>query len=172
MSKQGNRWLIQMVLLLAVAAFIGVSIIPILGTLNAPRPQNSPENPQLADQIRGYELVLQREPENQAVLKQLLQARLQILSQKSNTQVQPADIQGVIETLQKLSRLNPDNLEYKVLLAQATQQIGNKQEAIQIYRSILRTQPGNIQSLQGIVKLELDQKTSRSSYSVSQRNHI
>lgn len=158
MSKQGNRWLIQIVLLLAVAAFIGVSIIPILGTLNAPRPQNSPENPQLADQIRGYELVLQREPENQAVLKQLLQARLQILSQKPNNEVQPTDIQGVIETLQKLSRLNPDNLEYKVLLAQANQQIGNAQEAIQIYRSILRTQPGNIQSLQGIVKLELDQK--------------
>ncbi|BAY13198.1 TPR repeat-containing protein [Calothrix sp. NIES-2098] len=106
----------------------------------------------LQDAVRGYQLVLQREPENQTALKGLLQARLELLS------IKEGDIQGVIEPLEKLAKLNPDQTEYAVLLAQAKQQIGDKEGAAQAYRSILATKPGDLKALQGMVSLLLSQQ--------------
>ncbi len=169
MSQQSNRWIVQVVLALAVVAFIGVSLLPLIGAKNTPiSAQNSTpgattapssdEKAKLQDLVRGYELVLQREPENQTVLKGLLQARLQILSQKGKNQIQPADIQAVIEPLEKLVKLNPDKSEYAVLLAQAKQQIGDKEGAAQAYRVVLNTKPGDLKALQGLVSLLISQK--------------
>jgi tetratricopeptide (TPR) repeat protein len=169
-SQPRNRWIIQVVLLLAVAAFIGVSIIPIIGAFNDSQPlaQNTSSNStnsslsqqksKLADEIRGLELVLQREPENQAALKGLLQARLQLLNQKGRGEVKNADIQAVIEPLEKLAKLNPQQSEYAVLLAQAKQQMGDNEGAAQTYRSILATKPGDLKALQGMVNLQLSQE--------------
>jgi tetratricopeptide (TPR) repeat protein len=169
-SQPRNRWIVQIVLVLAVVAFIGVSLIPILGALNNPQPlvgsaTSSPtssaaadQKSQLADAVRGYELVLQKEPENQTALKGLVQARLQLLSQKSRGEVKPADIQVVIDPLEKLAKLNPQQSEYAVLLAQAKQQIGDKEGAAQTYRSILATKPGDLKALQGMVSLQISEK--------------
>lgn len=68
---------------------------------------------QLEAQERGYELVLQREPDNQVALQGLVQARL-----KMN------DLQGAVDPLEKLVKLNPDRAEYKAQLAQVKQQVG------------------------------------------------
>jgi tetratricopeptide (TPR) repeat protein len=154
----------------AVVAFVGVSIIPILTAMN--KPQSSPQNQangdhkislseqksKLEDQVRGYELVLQKDPENQTALKGLLQARLQLLSQKGPGEVKPTDIQVVIEPLEKLARLNPQKSEYGVLLAQAKQQIGDQEGAAQTYRTILTAKPTDLKALQGMVSLQLNQK--------------
>lgn len=170
MSESRNRWMVRVVLAFAVVAFVGVSVMPIITTFNKPQslPQNQAntenqgsslqQNPKLEDQVRGYELVLQKEPENQTALKGLLQARLQLLSQKSPGEVKPADIQVVIEPLEKLARLNPQKSEYGVLLAQAKQQIGDQEGAAQTYRTILTAKPTDLKALQGMVSLQLNQK--------------
>ncbi|MBE9201407.1 MULTISPECIES: tetratricopeptide repeat protein [unclassified Nodularia (in: cyanobacteria)] len=164
MSQPRNRWIVRIILALAVTAFVGVSVIPIISAINNPSPLNqnaastsssgsaSNQLSKLQDEVRGYELVLQREPENQTALNGLLQARLQLLSLKQG------DIQGVIEPLEKLARLNPQQSEYGVLLAQAKQQMGDLEGSAQAYRSILDTQPGDLKALQGMVALLLDQE--------------
>ncbi|WGV25029.1 tetratricopeptide repeat protein [Halotia branconii] len=164
MSQPRNRWIVQLILALAVLVFVGISVLPIIGAFNNTPSTNqnnasttgslasADQKSKLQDEVRGYELVLQREPENQTALKGLLQARLQLLSLKQG------DIQGVIEPLEKLAKLNPDRTEYGVLLAQAKQQIGDKEGAAQAYRSILDTKPGDLKALQGMVALLIDQK--------------
>jgi tetratricopeptide (TPR) repeat protein len=144
--------------------------MPIITAVNKPQssPQNQPtadpkislseQKSKLEDQVRGYELVLQKDTENQTALKGLLQARLSLLSQKSRGEVKPADIQAVIEPLEKLAKLNPQQSEYGVLLAQAKQQIGDKEGAAQTYRTILTTKPGDLKALQGMVNLQLSEK--------------
>ncbi len=163
-SQPRNRWIVQVVLALAVVAFVGVSLVPIIEAFNNPQPStqntastrgslpSSEQKSKLQDEVRGYELVLQREPENQTALKGLLQARLQLLSQKQG------DIQGVIEPLEKLAKLNPEQTEYAVLLAQAKQQIGDKEGAAQAYRTVLASNPGDLKALQGMVTLLLNQQ--------------
>ncbi|MBD1216807.1 MAG: tetratricopeptide repeat protein [Aphanizomenon flos-aquae Clear-A1] len=182
MSELRNRWIVRVVLGFAVVAFVGVSIIPILTAMN--KPQSSPQNQangdhkislseqksKLEDQVRGYELVLQKDPENQIALNGLLQARLQLLSQKSRGEVKPADIQVVIEPLEKLAKLNPQKSEYGVLLAQAKQQIGDKEGAAETYRTILTTKPGDLKALQGMVSLQLNEKRPEAAIGVLQES--
>ncbi|MBE9005287.1 tetratricopeptide repeat protein [Fortiea sp. LEGE XX443] len=164
MSQSRNRWIVRVILALAVLMFVGVSVVPIIGAFNnttsinqnTASPQgnlaSSDQKSKLQDEVRGYELVLQREPENQTALKGVLQARLQLLS------LNQGDVQGVIAPLEKLAKLNPERSEYGVLLAQAKQQIGDKEGAAQAYRTILDTQPGDLKALQGMVALLLDQQ--------------
>ncbi len=68
---------------------------------------------QLEAQERGYELVLQREPDNQVALQGLVQARLQM-----------NDLQGAVEPMEKLVKLNPNNAQHKALLAGIKQRVG------------------------------------------------
>jgi cytochrome c-type biogenesis protein CcmH/NrfG len=73
------------------------------------------KNAQLEAQEHGYELVLQREPENQIALKGLVDTRLQM-----------NDLPGAVEPLEKLIKLEPDNTGYKALLAQLTNKTREK----------------------------------------------
>ena len=67
---------------------------------------------QLKAQERGYEGVLQREPDNQVALQGLVQVRLQT-----------NNLQGALAPMENLVKLNPNNTEYKALLTEIKQRI-------------------------------------------------
>ncbi|NEO55471.1 MAG: tetratricopeptide repeat protein [Okeania sp. SIO3B5] len=159
-----RRGFLMAVVVLVIIAFLGFSLSPLLGGLleaNQNNGQSTPSSTQtpaadreadLLAQARGYELVLQREPDNQTALQGLLQVRLELVqSGKGN-------IEEVIPPLEKLSELNPGNTDYNVLLAQAKTYTGDREGAAQIYRSLLTAKPGNLKALQGLVNLLLQQE--------------
>lgn len=159
MSQKLGRWKLY-VLILGLVAFVGIGLAPIItpivngvmgsaqttGSNTAATPTTTPNSQQgdLEAQARGYELVVQREPDNETALRGLLETRLKL-----------QDIPGAIAALEKLVALNPERTDYAVLLAQGKQQIGDRDGASTVYRSILETQPGNINALQGYVNLLL-----------------
>jgi len=158
-SKKRGRWLINLVLVLGVLVFVGVSIIPLVGMVFEQKPPSTGATPvasqtsqppvnqsELEAQAKGYELVLQKEPENQTALRGLLETRLKL-----------RDVKGAIAPLEKLAKLNPQQSEYAVLLAQAKQKTGDSEGSAQTYRSILTSKPGDIYALQGLVGLLLEQ---------------
>ncbi len=151
MVAQRKRWFLNTVLVASLLGFVGFSVAPLLV-----QPPKSPEaaaspgaadrNQQLTKQIQGYEAVLQREPDNQAALRGLVEVRLQL-----------GDVKGTIAPLEKLAKLNPAQSEYSVLLAQVKQQTGDREGAAKTYRDLLTTRPGDLKALQGIVGLMLQQ---------------
>lgn len=158
-----RKWIVPVVLFIAVLPFIAISLLPFFGGADDNQPAGgSPsestatttdaKKSELQDQEKAYEAVLQREPENQTALKGLLQARLEMV------QLGTSDVGKVIEPLEKLAKLNPDQTSYQVLLAQAMQQVGDRQGAAQTYRTILATQPGNIDALRGLVIVLVQQQ--------------
>jgi tetratricopeptide (TPR) repeat protein len=162
-----RRGLITVVVLLAVIAFVGFSLIPpILESLarsNQTQSRSTPTPTQTAAsgekqsellqaQARGYELVLQREADNVTALRGLLQVRLELIGQGVG------DIKDVVGPLEKLAKLNPETTEYGVLLAQAKERTGDREGAAQAYRGILVAKPGEIKALQGLVNLLLVQQ--------------
>lgn len=78
----------------------------------APAMQPTAEPTELSQQLKGYQQVLSREPNNQTAIEGLAQ-----------TQLQMGDFKGAIAPLEKLVKLNPDRSDYAALLAQAKQQV-------------------------------------------------
>ena len=159
MSVKRNRWLVGGILFVAVAALLAVSIGPFIGAAFYPSPASQGANPtaspataddqraELEGRAKGYELVLEREPNNLTALQGLVEARIAL-----------GDLPGVVEPLEKLAELNPEVPNYSVLLAQTKQQLGDLEGAAQVYRSVLTTTPGNMEALQGLVTLLLGQQ--------------
>ncbi|MFM5897214.1 MAG: tetratricopeptide repeat protein [Dolichospermum sp.] len=68
---------------------------------------------ELQKQIKGYELVLQREPNNQTALEKLSILRLNL-----------GDKQGAIALIEKLVELHPDRQDYQTALTNIKQKKG------------------------------------------------
>lgn len=135
MSQPRRRWFISVVLVLAVIAFVGFSLFPLISTAfkqsqpaNVATPLSPSQTPgageksQLEEQARGYELVLQREPENETALQGLVQARIQL-----------RDLKGAIPPLEKLAALNPNQTEVQLILGQIYARQKRYDEAIAVY---------------------------------------
>ena len=165
MKQQRNRWVILAVLTVATLSFVGVSVIlpftkafqssPVASSPSPSASASSKGN--LEEQAKGYELVLQREPENQIALRGLV-----------DTRIQQGKIKEIIPPLEKLAKLNPNQPDYAVLLAQAKQQAGDREGAAQAYRDTLTAQPGNMRALEGLTGLLLQQQRAEAAVSLLQ----
>lgn len=104
----------QRVLTMAlILPFLGSGVLAVIPTLQ----QNVPNSKQasatvsaessLQQQAKGFELVLQREPENLVALEGLVNIRIRL-----------KDFRGATPPLEKLVKLHPERPEYKALLEQ------------------------------------------------------
>jgi cytochrome c-type biogenesis protein CcmH/NrfG len=106
----------RLFLLASLAMFSGSTLIATLRlyTTATPAPEMAQtqalETDSLTEQARGYETVLQREPNNQTALEGL-----------ANTRLQMQDAKGAIAPLEKLVKLNPERADYKALLTEVKQ---------------------------------------------------
>jgi tetratricopeptide (TPR) repeat protein len=135
-------------LVLAIIALVGVSMAPLISTaFRAGQPSGVPvtqTQQKIEEAAKGYEVVLQREPENQAALRGLVEARIQLL-----------DLNGTVAPLEKLVALNPAETQYGLLLAEVQQRLGDREGEAAAYRSILAANPGNLQALEGLANVQL-----------------
>jgi tetratricopeptide (TPR) repeat protein len=173
LSNKRNRWLINLVMIVAVVSFSGIAVIAPFTEVFRDQTTDSAASPtsgatsqtkELQDQARGYELVLQREPDNQTALQGLVDTRIQIATLSGKTE----DIKSVIAPLEKLAQLNPDESDYTVLLAQAKLQTGDREGAAQAYRGILSSNPGDLNALQGLTELMMQQQRPESAIGLLQ----
>ena len=83
-----RKHLQQAFALISFVSFFGSTIYGAIGAINTANQQRAAETPKAAPslesqaqaQAKGYELVLQREPENQVALEGLVMARMQLYS--------------------------------------------------------------------------------------------
>ncbi len=157
MAVKRNRWLVVSVLVVAVGAFLALSVLPFLTaggdrsstatSTNNPAAETNDAQAELEARAKGYELVLEREPDNQTAIEGLVDARIQL-----------GDLEGVVEPLEKLAELNPNTPEYRVLLGQTKQSIGDLDGAADEFRTVLDQRPGEMNALQGLTALLLQQE--------------
>ena len=115
-SKKRKR-LQNIVTVVSIISFFGSTGFAVIGglqqanqTSNQPTPVSGESV--LQQQARGFELVLQREPENRVALEGL-----------ANTRVELKNTQGAIALLEKLIKLHPEEAGYKAQLEQLKQQV-------------------------------------------------
>lgn len=169
MQKKSNRWFIWVFVVVAVVALVGFSFGSIFDSILSSRPSPSPtvptpgatptppvvsdiEKKNLQDLENGYLQILEKEPDNPDALSGLAEARSQMIKIGLKTE------KDLLEPLEKLVELNPEQTQYQVLLAQTLQKTGKRESAAQTYRGILATQPGNMDALQGFVNLLVEQQ--------------
>lgn len=123
MSQSTSQKPIQRIfIILSTLAFVGSTVFGFVSLFSGAfqQPQQDAKiaevksrETQLQAQERGYESVLQREPENQIALQGLVQIRLQ-----------KNDLPGAVEPMEKLVKLNPEKAEYKALLSGIKERMG------------------------------------------------
>lgn len=130
MSEKSEKKPLQRILIVALGfSFLGFLALPFASIFRSSSQQSdeiaNPETTSIEQQLqaqeRGYELVLEREPENPVALQGLVETRLQM-----------NDLEGVMEPMEKLVELYPEQVELKAFLAAVKQQVGEQSEETKI----------------------------------------
>ena len=120
-KNEQKKRILRIFTLISAIAFLGSTGFNLIRMITNPAQsiQVSTQAEDLAQQLqaqaRGYEKVLQREPENQTALQGLVEIRLQM-----------NDFERIVEPLETLIRLNPEQEQYKTLLATIRQERDDK----------------------------------------------
>ena len=127
-----NKTLQRLLVILFGLAFIGSTVFFMLGSLfgsdrtsssspSSTPPQDAPSaEERLLLQARGYQKVLDREPENLTALSGLVRIRLEM-----------QDLEGAIIPLEKLIELNPQQEELTTLLETIKQELAQTKQSQQ-----------------------------------------
>jgi tetratricopeptide (TPR) repeat protein len=142
-----------------VSALLLFSLVPIVVSIWRPVTPTVNAITPLENQALGYQLVLEREPDNVNALQGLLEIRLQ-----------QQNLAEAIAPLERLGQLNPDQVQYRILLAQAKSQLKNNAGAAQVYREILAQYPYDIQALKGLSGLYQEQKRPAEAIAIVQNS--
>jgi tetratricopeptide (TPR) repeat protein len=152
-----SRW-IYASLIVMLLALLSFSILPLISSIVQESQSRSPTTPlaalgttqdqqaKLEAEALGYQLVLEREPDNQNALQGLLEVKLK-----------QGDLKGAIAPLERLAQINPQQPDYSMLLAQAKQQVQDYDGAMSAYRTLLALHPNEIRALKGMSDLLLAQ---------------
>ena len=125
-----NNTLKRLLTILFGLAFVGSTAVFMLGSLlsgdrtsspSSTAPQDAPSaEERLLLQARGYQKVLEREPENLTALSGLVRTRLEM-----------QDLEGAIIPLEKLIELNPQQQELTTLLETIKQELAQTKQSEQ-----------------------------------------
>ncbi|MFB2918394.1 MULTISPECIES: tetratricopeptide repeat protein [Aerosakkonema] len=133
MSDKLRRWLILGMMIFGIIPFVGASIVPLIQAFQQGSPGVSATSAQvqataikeeLQARANGFELVLQREPDNQVALRQLIATRQQMAG------LGLGDIKDAIAPMEKLASLNPKDVGVQIDLASFYTQQKRYDEAI------------------------------------------
>ena len=115
MPQKNNDTLKRVLIVSSGLVFLALMVVPTLGLLknnnsnstqgNQPGQEATIPTQKLEEMVKGYEKILEREPDNPTALKGLAEARLQL-----------KDFIGAREPLEKLYQKYPDNLEVMLVL--------------------------------------------------------
>ncbi|MCU0535246.1 MAG: tetratricopeptide repeat protein [Hydrococcus sp. Prado102] len=127
-EKSKPKTIQRVLIIVASAAFLGTLVVPIFEMFsNTSQPANNAatqENTaaayeQLQQKATGYEEVLKREPNNPMALNELAKTRYQMYQLKGSNE----DLKKMVDPLDKLVKLYPEQKELKALLEQVKTQV-------------------------------------------------
>ena len=148
-SAAQRSWAYRIVLIGAVAAFVGFSLLPALGIVKGLRFRSTPATvqvpvEQLQREIDGYQLVLEREPENETALQGLTDDLLQL-----------GRVQEAIAPVQQLVALHPERVGLGLELGQLQLQVGQADEGLKTFQDLYASHPTRTDVLKTLVEAEL-----------------
>ena len=148
-SAAQRSWAYRIVLIGAVAAFVGFSLLPALGIVKGLRFRSTPATAQvpveqLQREIDGYQLVLEREPENETALQGLTDDLLQL-----------GRGQEAIPPVQQLVALHPERVGLGVELGRLQLQVGQMEEGVKTFKNLYESHPTRTDVLKALVEAEL-----------------
>jgi tetratricopeptide (TPR) repeat protein len=139
----------KLAIAIAALAFVGISLAPTIGYVRTmltggPTVASGVPTSQLERQIEGYQLVLEREPNNPTALDGLASSLLQA-----------GRLQQAIAPLETLVKRQPGNLLPALQLGELLLQTGRSEAAVALYRDQFKRYPDRPLLLDGLVSAEI-----------------